>query len=292
MDRFDELFSKYDFTGLDKEVVSSEVNKIIKENFKKNNEKLVYSKILSCIDLTSLNSDDSEEKISNMVELVNKFDDEFEILPHPAAICVYPSFVSTVKDSLEEDMDIATVVGFPHSNTFVEVKIAETGMSVMYGASEIDVVMPLSLFLSQNYSDVYDELSEIKTSCQEAKMKVILETGLLKDPVLIKKASLIAMVAGADFIKTSTGKNSVGATFEAAYVMAKTIKEYNELNNKKIGLKVAGGVSDVETAVSYYSIVDAVLGEDWLKPELFRVGTSRLTNKLISALADKEIEYF
>lgn len=292
MDRFDELFSKYDFTGLDQEVVSSEVNKIIKENFKKNNVKLVYSKILSCIDLTSLNSDDTEEKISNMVELVNKFDDEFEILPHPAAICVYPSFVSTVKDSLEEDVDIATVIGFPHSNTFAEVKIAETGMSVMSGASEIDVIMPLSLFLSQNYSDVYDELSEIKTACQEAKMKVILETGLLKDPVLIKKASLIAMVAGADFIKTSTGKTSVGATFEAAYVMAKTIKEYNELNNQKVGLKVAGGVSDVETAVSYYSIVDAVLGEDWLKPELFRVGTSRLTNKLISALADKEIEYF
>lgn len=292
MSRFDEIFSKYDFEGLDKQNVTAEAESIIADNIKNYNTNSVYSNILSCIDLTSLNSDDTNESITDMVEKLNKFDETFEILPYPAAICVYPSFVSTVKDNLREDIDIATVVGFPHSNTFIEVKIAETGMSVMEGATEIDVVMPLSLFYSKNFDEVYDELSEIKMSCQNAKLKVILETGLLDDPVLIKKASIIAMSAGADFIKTSTGKIKTGATFSAVYVMAKTIKEFYELNNKKVGLKVAGGVSDTHTAVSYYTLIISVLGEDWMNPSLFRIGTSSLTNKLLSSLASREINYF
>lgn len=292
MDRFDELFSKYDFTGLDSAYITSEVGKILVANFDKYNTNSVYSNILSCIDLTSLNSNDTFDKISQLVSLINHFDDTFEILPHPAAVCVYPSFVNTVKDSLEEDMEIATVVGFPHSNTFTEVKIAEVGMSVLEGATEIDVVMPLGLFLSQNYEEVYDELSEIKLACQNAKLKVILETGVLSDPVLIKKASIIAMATGADFIKTSTGKSKVGATFEAAFVMASAIKEFNQLNKKKTGIKIAGGVSDTKTAVSYYTIVASVLGEEWLNNSLFRIGASRLTNALLSSLSKKDVLYF
>lgn len=292
MDRFDELFSKYDFSNLEKDKVTLEVERLIADNFKIYNINAVYSNILSCIDLTSLNSDDTFAKITSLVDLVNGFDDEFEIMPHPAAICVYPSFISTVKDNLQEDLDIATVVGFPHSNTFIEVKIAEVGMSVMEGATEIDVVMPLSQFCSQNYDEVYDELVEIKSACQGAKLKVILETGLLDDPVLIKKASIIAMAAGADFIKTSTGKVSKGATYEAVYVMANAIKEFNELNNRKVGLKVAGGVSDTPSAVKFYTIVASILGEEWMNSSLFRIGTSRLINNLLSSLAGKEITYF
>lgn len=292
MDRFDELFSKYDFTNLEPGLITQQAESIIADNIKLYNQKSVYSNILSCIDLTSLNSDDTISKITSLVDLVNGFDDEFEILPHPAAICVYPSYISTVKDNLQEDVEIATVVGFPHSNTFLEVKIAEVGMSIMEGATEIDVVMPLGLFCSRYYSEVYDELSEIKSACQGAKLKVILETGVLEDPVLIKKASIIAMAAGADFIKTSTGKSSKGATFEAVYVMAQTIKEFNELNNQKVGLKVAGGVSDTMTAIKYYTLVSTILGDEWMNSSLFRIGTSKLINRLLSDLSGREISYF
>ncbi|MBR2261162.1 MAG: deoxyribose-phosphate aldolase [Paludibacteraceae bacterium] len=292
MDRFDELFSKYDFTNLEPGLITQQAESIIADNIKLYNQKSVYSNILSCIDLTSLNSDDTISKITSLVDLVNGFDDEFEILPHPAAICVYPSYISTVKDNLQEDVEIATVVGFPHSNTFLEVKIAEVGMSIMEGATEIDVVMPLGLFCSRCYSEVYDELSEIKLACQGAKLKVILETGVLEDPVLIKKASIIAMAAGADFIKTSTGKSSKGATFEAVYVMAQTIKEFNELNNQKVGLKVAGGVSDTMTAIKYYTLVSTILGDEWMNSSLFRIGTSKLINRLLSDLSGREISYF
>lgn len=292
MDRFDELFSKYDFTNLEPGLITQQAESIIADNIKLYNQKSVYSNILSCIDLTSLNSDDTISKITSLVDLVNGFDDEFEILPHPAAICVYPSYISTVKDNLQEDVEIATVVGFPHSNTFLEVKIAEVGMSIMEGATEIDVVMPLGLFCSRCYSEVYDELSEIKLACQGAKLKVILETGVLDDPVLIKKASIIAMAAGADFIKTSTGKSSKGATFEAVYVMAQTIKEFNELNNQKVGLKVAGGVSDTMTAIKYYTLVSSILGDEWMNSSLFRIGTSKLINHLLSDLSGREISYF
>ena len=292
MDRFDELFSKYDFTNLEPGLITQQAESIIADNIKLYNQKSVYSNILSCIDLTSLNSDDTISKITSLVDLVNGFDDEFEILPHPAAICVYPSYISTVKDNLQEDVEIATVVGFPHSNTFLEVKIAEVGMSIMEGATEIDVVMPLGLFCSRCYSEVYDELSEMKSACQGAKLKVILETGVLEDPVLIKKASIIAMAAGADFIKTSTGKSSKGATFEAVYVMAQTIKEFNELNNQKVGLKVAGGVYDTMTAIKYYTLVSTILGDEWMNSSLFRIGTSKLINRLLSDLSGREISYF
>ena len=169
MDRFDELFSKYDFTNLEPGLITQQAESIIADNIKLYNQKSVYSNILSCIDLTSLNSDDTISKITSLVDLVNGFDDEFEILPHPAAICVYPSYISTVKDNLQEDVEIATVVGFPHSNTFLEVKIAEVGMSIMEGATEIDVVMPLGLFCSRCYSEVYDELSEMSLSGRKIK---------------------------------------------------------------------------------------------------------------------------
>ena len=257
------------------------------------NQKSIYSQILSFVDITSLNPTDSVASITEFVEKINKFDTKFEILPHPAAFCVYPKFVQTVKDNLVEDLEIASVAGgFPDANTFIEVKVAEVAMAVMEGATEIDVVIPSGMVFNGEFEEIYDELSEIKASCRDAKLKVILETGVLVDPVLIKKAALVAMNAGADFIKTSTGKVSVGATYDAVYVMAKSISEYNALNNVKVGLKVAGGVSTTEQAVSYYTIVASVLGEDWLNASLFRFGASRLVNALISSLCGQEVKYF
>ena len=284
MDRFDALFAKYDM-DLDATQIQQDVKKILLDKYDTYNQKSIYSQILSFVDITSLNPTDSVASITEFVEKINKFDTKFEILPHPAAICVYPKFVQTVKDNLVEDLEIASVAGgFPDANTFIEVKVAEVAMAVMEGATEIDVVIPSGMVFNGEFEEIYDELSEIKASCRDAKLKVILETGVLNDPVLIKKAALVAMNAGADFIKTSTGKVSVGATYDAVYVMAKTIAEYNALNNVKVGLKVAGGVSTTEQAVSYYTIVASVLGEDWLNASSFRFGASRLVNALISSL--------
>ena len=292
MDRFDALFAKYDF-DLDSSSVQQDVKKILLDKYDTYNQKSVYSQILSMVDITSLNPTDSVASITEFVEKINKFDTKFEILPHPAAICVYPKFVQTVKDNLVEDLEIASVAGgFPDANTFIEVKVAEVAMAVMEGATEIDVVIPSGMVFNGEFEEIYDELSEIKASCRDAKLKVILETGVLVDPVLIKKAALVAMNAGADFIKTSTGKVSVGAMYEAVYVMAKTVAEYNALNNTKVGIKVAGGVSSTEQAVSYYTIVASVLGEDWLNASLFRFGASRLVNALISSLCGQEVKYF
>ncbi len=292
MDRFDALFAKYDM-DLDATQIQQDVKKILLDKYDTYNQKSIYSQILSFVDITSLNPTDSVASITEFVEKINKFDTKFEILPHPAAICVYPKFVQTVKDNLVEDLEIASVAGgFPDANTFIEVKVAEVAMAVMEGATEIDVVIPSGMVFNGEFEEIYDELSEIKASCRDAKLKVILETGVLNDPVLIKKAALVAMNAGADFIKTSTGKVSVGATYDAVYVMAKTIAEYNALNNVKVGLKVAGGVSTTEQAVSYYTIVASVLGEDWLNASSFRFGASRLVNALISSLCGMEVKYF
>ncbi|MCQ2218491.1 MAG: deoxyribose-phosphate aldolase [Paludibacteraceae bacterium] len=273
--------------------VAESVEKILGEHCSQNMEKAVYSQLLSFVDLTSLNTEDTVDKITEMVEKVNQFDEQFDILPHPAGICVYPALVPIVKDNLQEDVDIVAVAaGFPHSQTFVEVKIAEVAMAVMEGATEIDVVIPVGKLLSGSYDEVYSELSEIKQSCRDAKLKVILETGLLKNAETIKKAALVSMVAGADFIKTSTGKGPQGATPEAFYVMCQAVKEFNAKNGSKVGVKVAGGVSQTEDAVKYYTIVKNVLGDSWLTPELFRIGASRLVNNLLTSIIGKEVKYF
>jgi len=292
MDKFDKLFDQYDFSLTDK-MVRAEVNEIISENLQKNKTKKVYTKLLSFVDLTSLNTDDTVERIVGLTQKLNDFDTKFDALPHPAAICVYPVFVPVVKDTLSEDVAIATVAGgFPHSQTFAEVKVAETALAVMEGATEIDVVLPVGNFLSGNFQEVYDELFDIKSSCRDAKLKVILETGVLKRVDAIKQAAIIAMAAGADFIKTSTGKTDCGATLEAAYIICQSIKEFNSMNKTKVGFKAAGGIADVEEAVKYYTIVESLLGEQWLSPTLFRIGASRLVNNLLTEVTGGEVKYF
>ena len=211
-----------------------------------------------------------------------------------AAICVYPNFAEIVKDTLEvEDVKIACVSGgFPSSQTFSEIKVAETAMALLDGADEIDVVISVGKFLSGDYEAMCDEIQELKDTCKERHLKVILETGALKTASNIKKAALLAMYSGADFVKTSTGKQQPAATPEAAYVMCQAIKEYYEQTGNKVGFKPAGGINTVADAVNYYTIVKEVLGEEWLNNSLFRLGTSRLANLLLSDILGKETKFF
>ncbi len=292
MSKFQELFNTYN-CELNDEFIEQEVDRILKENLQDNMNVEVYKQCLNSIDLTSLSETDTEDKIFDMVQKVNTFTDIYPELPNVGAICVYPSFVSVVKESLTEDIGIASVAaGFPSSQTYVEVKVAEVSMAVLAGASEIDVVISIGKFLSKNYEEVYEELSEIKAACRDAKLKVILETGDLKTASSIKRASVLSMASGADFIKTSTGKIPVAATPFATYVMCQAIKEWHEETGEKVGYKPAGGIATTEDAVIHYTLVKEVLGEEWLNNKLFRIGASRLANNLLTSIVGEETKYF
>ena len=274
--------------------VANDVKAILDKHFEENNNIEVYKKCFNAIDLTSLNTTDTEQSIATMVEKVNKFEEEYPELPNVAAICTYPNFAMTVSGALEvSGVDVAVVAGsFPSSQTFVEVKTAETALAVADGANEIDIVLNLGLFYTENYEELADEISEIKHAARGARLKVILETGALKTAADIKKASILAMYSGADFIKTSTGKVYPGATLEAAYVMCQCIKEYHEKTGTMIGFKVSGGVSSTEDAVKYYTLVKEILGEQWLNNNYFRIGTSRAANYILSSIIGKEPKFF
>jgi len=283
MDKYKKVLDKFNLK-LDDAQIKLKTAEIIGKT-EENNIPDVLKFLHSCVDLTSLNSEDSKESIWKLVEKVNDFDGSQSDLDNVAAICVYPNFVQTVKESLTADVKIASVAGgFPSSQTFIEVKIAEVSLAVADGADEIDIVFPCGDFFDNNYQDICEEIQEIKEVCRTVSLKVILETGLLKTAENIKKASILSIYSGADFIKTSTGKSYSGATPEAVYVMCETIKEYNQLHKKKIGIKVSGGVRTVQDALQYYTIVKEVLGKDWLTPEYFRIGASSLTNNILAAL--------
>jgi deoxyribose-phosphate aldolase len=292
MSKYDDLFLQYD-CNLNDEAVKKDIEKILTAHCAENNNKEVYKQCLSQIDLTSLNGTDTHAEIIAMVNKVNGFKKAFPHLPNVGAICVYPALVPVVKEHLTENIGIAAVAaGFPASQTFIEVKIAETAMCVLEGASEIDVVISIGKFLEGDYEAVYEELTEIKASCRHAHLKVILETGALQTASNIKKASILAMQAGADFIKTSTGKIPVAATLEATYVMCHAIKEWNEKNNIKVSYKPAGGIVTTEDAVKHFTLVKEILGKEWLNNTMFRFGASRLANNLISSIEGKEVKYF
>lgn len=283
VDKYRDTLKKYK-TDIKDADITQKVNEIISKKFDQNNTKEVYKRIYSCIDLTSLNATDTREEIWNFTERVNDFEGSSDV-DNVAAICVYPNFVETVKEALTANVNIAAVAGgFPSSQTFTEVKIAETGLAVASGADEIDIVLNLGYFLEENYEDVCEEIDEIKNACREAKLKVILETGALKSAKNIMKASILALYSGADFIKTSTGKVYEGATLEAAYVMCTALKEYNQKTGNKAGVKVSGGISTTEDAVKYYTIVKEVLGDEYLNKEYFRIGASRLANNLLESI--------
>jgi len=254
----------------------------------------VYAQCLSFIDLTSLNTTDTVAKISVMTDKVNSFKTTFPNYPQVAAMCVYPNFAATVKSNLKDsNVSIAVVGGvFPSSQSFLEVKILECKMAVEQGADEVDIVLSLNNFLSDHNELAAKEISEIKKAIGDAHLKVILESGSLKEPELIYKASVMAMEAGAHFIKTSTGKTEPAATPEAAVVMCTAIKDYYNKTGRMVGFKPAGGISTPEDAVKYFSIVQTILGDQWLNSKLFRIGASRLANNLLSLLENRTVNYF
>lgn len=292
-DKYLTALAKYD-TQLNDADVQVQVAALIEKKVPENNTEEVKKFLFNCIDLTTLNTTDSDESVMRFTEKVNRFDDEFPDLKNVAAICVYPNFAQVVKDTLEvEGINIACVSGgFPSSQTFTEVKIAETAMALADGADEIDIVIPVGAFLSGDYETMCEEIMELKETCKEHHLKVILETGALKTASNIKKASILSMYSGADFIKTSTGKQQPAATPEAAYVMCQAIKEYYEQTGNKLGFKPAGGINTVNDALIYYTIVKEVLGKEWLSNELFRLGTSRLANLLLSEIKGEELKFF
>ncbi len=285
--KYHEALSQYN-TKLDDNEVAEKVAKIIAEKFAENNNKEVYKKLYSLIDLTTLNTTDSKESVWKFTESVNDFEGARPDMDNVAAICVFPNFAETVKEALTaENVKIACVAaGFPSSQTMLEVKIAETALAVSDGAEEIDIVLNLGYFLSENYEELSEEIQEIKHACRDARLKVILETGALKTAESIKKASILSLYSGADFLKTSTGKVYDGATLEAAYVMCSILKEYYGKTGDKKGFKASGGISTTEDAVKYYTLVKEVLGEEWLSNEYFRIGASRLAKNLLDSIGN------
>ena len=291
--KYEKALSLYNCELSDEEVRES-VRKIIAEKVPQNDTLEVKKFLMGSVELTTLKTTDSEESVMAFTERVNQFDEQYPDLPHVATICVFPCFAKTVAETLEVDgVEIACVSGsFPSSQALIEVKVAETALAVKDGATEIDIVMSVGKFLSGNYEEVADEIAELKSVCGEKKMKVILETGCLKTASNIKKASILSMYAGADYIKTSTGKLEPAATPEAAYVMCQAIKEYYEKTGIQIGFKPAGGLNTVMDAVTMYTIVKEVLGEQWLTNQWFRMGTSRLANLLLSEVTGVDTKFF
>lgn len=291
--KYDIALGKYE-TNLDDDKIARETAALIEKHLSENDTAEVKKFLFHCIDLTTLKCTDSEQSVMKFTEKVNEFDDKYPDLDNVAAICVYPNMAEIVNDTLEADhVNIACVSGgFPSSQTFTEVKVAETAMALHAGADEIDIVIPVGKFLESDYEGMCDEIEELKEVCGDKHLKVILETGALKTASNIKKASILSMYSGADFIKTSTGKENPAATPEAAYVMCNAIKEYHRETGRKIGFKPAGGINTVKDALTYYTIVKEVLGKEWLNNQLFRLGTSRLANLLLSDILGQETKFF
>lgn len=265
----------------------------IRSGITDNPNKELLTLLFSVLDLTSLSEKDNAENISRLCEQVNLLDDSYPGMPAPAAICVYPELVLISRTKVNNPLvNIAAVGGgFPASQTFLEIKLKEIEMAIETGAEEIDIVMPVGKFLLGLYDEIFEEIQLIKELMGSHHLKVILETGSLPGLTSVRKASFLAMDAGADFIKTSTGKAGIGASPDSFAVMCMAIKEYYEKTGKKVGIKPAGGISDVATALEYYSIVKQILGNDWLNPEKFRIGASRLANALLAKIYDKDEKF-
>ena len=291
--KYEQMLSQYN-TDIKDNDVAAKVAAIIEKKVPENDTLEVKKFLMGSVELTTLKTTDSEESVLAFTEKVNKFEDAYPELPHVATICVYPCFAKIVSQSLEvEGVEVACVSGsFPSSQALIEIKTVETALALKDGATEIDIVMSVGKYLSGDYETLCDEISELKAICGDCKMKVILETGLLPSASDIKKASLLAMYAGADYIKTSTGKEKPAATPEAAYVMCQAIKEYYDKTGIQIGFKPAGGLNTVHDALVYYTIVKEVLGEKWLTNQWLRLGTSRLANLLLSEVVGEEVKFF
>ena len=292
MDRYEKAIAD-SHVPADDAMVAAEVNKI-REKAREYASPDVWRFLFSSIDLTTLSTEDSQESVTAFTRRVNDFDEEYPQYRNVAAICVYSNFAEIVAGALEvTGVDVAVVAGgFPSSQTFTAVKVADVALAVAGGANEVDVVMNLGYFRDGNYEELCDELIELKHTAKGAKLKVILETGALKSAEAIRNASILAMWSDADFIKTSTGKIYEGASPEAAWVMCRCIKEYHEQTGRKVGFKAAGGIRTAEEALLYYAIVKEVLGDEWLDKDLFRIGASSLANNLLSVMTGEDKKFF
>lgn len=293
MDRYTKVINE-STVPVDKEIIKKDLEKI-SEKLPELRKPEVYTKIFNCIDLTTLNTTDSQNSVTAFIKRVNDFDNEYPQFPNVAAVCVFSNFAGVVRSTLEvTGVNIAVVAGgFPSGQTFTEVKVADVALAVSEGADEVDVVLNLGMLLDGTYEELCDELIEVKHAAKEAHMKVIIESGALKTPELIRNASILALYSDADFIKTSTGKVYEGASPEAAYVMCRCIKEYYEKTGRKVGFKAAGGVRSADDALIYYAIVKEVLGEEWIDKSLFRIGASSLANSILAKMTgESEIKYF
>lgn len=261
----------------------------------------VYKECFSMMDLTTLKTDDTPASVTKLVEKVNAFGASYPEWPLPASICVYPNFAAVVDKARKCDVNITVVSAcFPSSQSFLEVKLRECELAVEQGADEVDIVLALNAFLTGDYETAAEEIRQVRACIDKVAerqnryvhLKVILETGLLRTPEAVAQASFLAMEAGADFIKTSTGKVDVNATPAAAYVMCECIAKYHEATGKKIGFKPAGGISSAADALCYYSIVSSILGKEWLNKDLFRFGVSRVANSILSTVEQKTVSFF
>ena len=294
-----EYLTKYGYAP-DQEAMGRALE-LIASNLENVASEQVYKDCFSMMDLTTLKTNDTPASVEKLVNKVNAFREAYPEWPLPASVCVYPNFAATVKDARACDFNITVVSAcFPSSQSFLEVKLRECEIAVEQGADEVDIVLALNSFLAGDYEAAAEEIRQVracidKVAAKQGRtvhLKVILETGLLRTPEAIAEASFLAMEAGADFIKTSTGKVDVNATPAAAYVMCECIAKYHEMTGKKIGFKPAGGISSAADALCYYSIVSSLLGKDWLNKELFRFGGSRVANSLLAAVEQKTISFF
>ena len=267
--------------ALSLEEIDRRISEILQEGYERNNTREVKKFLHSTIDLTTLAGADTEEKVAQLVGSVNDFEGT-EDVPSVAAICVYPNFVKTVREVLTASgVQVACVSGaFPASQSFTEVKIAETALAIAAGADEIDIVLNLGAFLSGDYLEASTEIEEQKATARGAHLKVILETGALKEPELIRRASILALFSGADFLKTSTGKEYPGTDLRAAYILCSVLREYKDKYGEQRGVKFSGGIRSAEEAVKYYTLVEAILGKEWLDNRFFRIGASSLVGSL------------
>ena len=294
-----DFLTKYGYAP-DQETMSRALE-LIAANLDNISSEQVYKECFSMMDLTTLKTDDTPASVTKLVNKVNAFQEAYPEWPLPASMCVYPNFAGVVKEARKCDVNITVVSAcFPSSQSFLEVKLKECELAVEQGADEVDIVLALNAFLAGDYETAAEEIRQVRKCIDEVAqkqgrhvhLKVILETGLLRSSEAIANASFLAMEAGADFIKTSTGKVDVNATPAAAYVMCECIAKYHEKTGKKIGFKPAGGISSAADALCYYSIVSSILGKEWLNKDLFRFGVSRVANNLLSAVEQKTVSFF
>ena len=294
-----DYLNKYAYTP-NKEAIGRSIE-MIAANMDNIATEQVYKDCFSMMDLTTLKTDDTPASVVKLVDKVNAFQELYPEWPLPASVCIYSNFASTVKEARKKDFNITVVSAcFPSSQSFLEVKLKEVEMAVEQGADEVDIVLALNAFLAGDHEAAAEEIRQVRRVMDEVAgkqgrkvhLKVILETGLLRTPENIAEASFLAMEAGADFIKTSTGKVDVNATPLAAYVMCECIAKYHAATGKKIGFKPAGGISTAADALCYYSIVSSVLGKEWLNKDMFRFGVSRVANNILAAVEQKTVSYF